>query len=63
MINFINRMICFIKFHDFDDNKFKKDMGDHYSFERFRVLGRTEIIREYWDNPPKPFCKRCKREI
>lgn len=61
----LNKLICRWKGHHYDFAKYRLDLKNHFkrNIALDVSLARTlEDIKNYYNNPPKPFCLRCKRE-
>lgn len=59
----IARLICWWKGHFYNIPKYRHDL-ERFMFAHRDLLFRTkEEIENFYDNPPRPFCFRCKKEI
>lgn len=53
------RLICFLKGHDLDKDRYIKDLTHFHDYRRYKNLTPDEF-KKMQDNYPVPVCKRCK---
>ncbi len=56
-------LICKWKGHLYDKMKYRADLVNFHFAHRHLLLKTREEVENYYNNPPLPFCFRCKREI
>lgn len=59
--------LCYWLGHDFDHEKFINDLDNFCNFtknkEFFDKFKNIIEYKNYLENPPNPYCKRCKMKI
>lgn len=59
----MGNLICYWKNHYYDIPKYREDMEKFHKFNHDLPFKTREEIEDFYDNPPLPFCVRCKKEI
>lgn len=58
----IKKLACWWLNHKFDKERYRKELKDYYDLKTFLSLPK-ESLEDYFNNPPKAFCKRCQQTI
>jgi hypothetical protein len=62
-MGWLNKLKCYLTRHDFDKEKYERDLKYYYDFNNYIYLHKEEALKHIIENDPKPYCKRCKQEI
>jgi len=55
--------LCWWRGHNYDKTRYRSDLLDfHFAHRKLPLMSRKEI-ENFYDNPPHPWCLRCKKEI
>lgn len=59
----MGNIICWWKGHHYDTAKYSLDLKKFHFAHRDLLFRTKEEIENYYNNPPLPFCFRCKKDI
>ena len=63
MTDIILNLICRWKGHFYNVPKYRVDLEKFHFFHRDLLFRTREEVEKYYNNPPIPWCFRCKKEI
>ena len=59
----MKNLICWWKGHFYNTSKYRYDLERFWLAYRDLLFRSKKEIEDYYDNPPLPYCFRCKKEI
>lgn len=64
MIKILNKLKCWWYGHDWDKETYRKELQEHYRIDKNKFgITTRKVIEDYFNNPPKPNCKRCNKKL
>ena len=57
------KFMCWWKGHFYNIPKYRADLENFHKLNKHLIFKSKKEIEDFYDNPPLPFCFRCKKEI